>query len=157
MAWSRRFRPALFVLGAALVGVTLLGAKALTAGNGAEPHKPASAAGNGKAGGPVVLGTVDSDPQPVSYGLPPEEGLKAVTLHAAEILGVADQLGSIQKGRPANLVIATGDLLQVSTQVAGLFIDGKPLPPTSKHTRLYDRYRERLKQVKEGKAPLGTE
>ena len=34
--------------------------------------------------------------------------------------------------------------------------DGKPYEPTSKHTRLYERYRERLKEVKEGKAPLGT-
>ena len=55
-----------------------------------------------------------------------------------------------------NLVIASGDMLQASTQVVGLFIDGKPLPPTSKHTRLYERYRERLKEVKAGTAPLGT-
>src|SRR5262249_17954651 len=93
----------------------------------------------------------------VSYGLPPEEGLKAVTLDAAQVLGVAEDLGSSQKGRTANLVIATGDVLQASTQVAGLFVNGKPLPPASKHTRLYERYRERLKQVQEGKAPLGTE
>jgi hypothetical protein len=42
------------------------------------------------------------------------------------------------------------------SQVLALFIDGKPLEPSSKHTRLYERYRERLKEVKEGKAPLGT-
>jgi imidazolonepropionase-like amidohydrolase len=92
----------------------------------------------------------------VSYGLPPDEGLKAVTLYPAQILGVADQLGSIETGKRANLVLANGDILQSSTQVLALFIDGKPLEPTSKHTRLYERYRERLKEVKEGKAPLGT-
>jgi imidazolonepropionase-like amidohydrolase len=92
----------------------------------------------------------------VSYGLPPEEGLKAVTLYPAQILGVADQLGSIETGKRANLVLTNGDILQASTQVLALFIDGKPLEPTSKHTRLYERYRERLKEVKEGKAPLGT-
>jgi imidazolonepropionase-like amidohydrolase len=92
----------------------------------------------------------------VSYGLPPDEGLKAVTLYPAQILGVADQLGSIDKGKRANLVLTNGDLLQASTQVVGLFIDGKPLQPTSKHTRLAERYRERLKEVKAGKAPLGT-
>src|SRR5262249_43640074 len=75
----------------------------------------------------------------VSYGLPPEEGLKAVTQYPAEILGVGDKVGSIQKGRAANLVIATGDVLQASSQVVGLFIDGKPLAPASKHTRLYER------------------
>jgi imidazolonepropionase-like amidohydrolase len=92
----------------------------------------------------------------ISYGLPPEEGLKAVTLYPAQILGVADQLGSIETGKRANLVLTNGDILQASTQVLALFIDGKPLEPTSKHTRLYERYRERLKEVKEGKAPLGT-
>jgi imidazolonepropionase-like amidohydrolase len=92
----------------------------------------------------------------VSYGLPPEEGLKSVTLYPAQILGVSDRLGSIEKGKVANLVIATGDVLQASTHVVGLYIDGKPVPPTSKHTRLYERYRERLREVKEGTAPLGT-
>ncbi|MFL5240942.1 MAG: amidohydrolase family protein [Gemmataceae bacterium] len=92
----------------------------------------------------------------VSYGLPPEEGLKAVTLYPAQILGVGDQLGSIETGKRANLVLADGDILQASTQVKALFIDGKPLEPISKQTRLYERYRERLKEVKEGRAPLGT-
>jgi hypothetical protein len=40
--------------------------------------------------------------------------------------------------------------------VAALFIDGRPLEPTSKHTRLYERYRDRLREVREGRAPLGT-
>jgi imidazolonepropionase-like amidohydrolase len=92
----------------------------------------------------------------VSYGLPPEEALKAVTIYPAQILGVADQLGSVETGKRANLVLTNGDLLQPSTQVLGLFIDGKPLEPTSKQTRLYEKYKERLKEVKEGKAPLGT-
>jgi imidazolonepropionase-like amidohydrolase len=92
----------------------------------------------------------------VSYGLPPSEGLKAVTLYPAQILGVSEQLGSLEKGKMANLVLTNGDMLQATTQVVGLFIDGKPLPPTSKHTRLAERYRERLAEVKSGKAPLGT-
>ena len=92
----------------------------------------------------------------VSYGLPPEEGLKAVTLYPAQLLGVADQLGSIETGKRANLVLTDGDLLQASTHVLALFIDGRPLEPTSKQTRLYERYEQRLKEVREGKAPLGT-
>ncbi len=91
-----------------------------------------------------------------SYGLPPEEALKAVTLYPAQILGVEKELGSIEKGKRANLVLTNGDMLQASTQVLALFIDGRPLEPVSKHTRLYERYRERLKEVKEGRAPLGT-
>jgi imidazolonepropionase-like amidohydrolase len=92
----------------------------------------------------------------VSYGLPPEEGLKAVTLYPAQILGVADQLGSVEVGKRANLVLTNGDILQASTQVLALFIDGRPLEPANKQTRLYERYRERLREVKEGRAPLGT-
>ncbi len=92
----------------------------------------------------------------VSYGLPADEALKAVTQYPADILGVGAQLGSIDTGKRANLVLTNGDLLQPSTQVLGLFIDGKPIEPTSKQTRLYAKYRERLKEVKEGKAPLGT-
>lgn len=91
-----------------------------------------------------------------SYGLPPEEALKAVTLYPAQILGVGDQLGSISQGKRANLVLTNGDVLQASTQVMAVFIDGRPLPPTSKHTRLYERYRERLREVRAGRAPLGT-
>jgi imidazolonepropionase-like amidohydrolase len=92
----------------------------------------------------------------VAYGLPAEEGLKAVTSYPAQILGVADEVGSIDSGKRANLVLTNGDVLQATTQVVGLFIDGRPLPPTSKHTRLYERYRERLREVREGRAVLGT-
>ncbi len=93
----------------------------------------------------------------VSYGLPAEEGLKSVTLYPAQILGVANQLGTVEEGKRANLVITDGDMLQTTTQVKGLFIHGQPIEPTSKQTRLYERYRERLKEVKEGKAALGTD
>jgi len=92
----------------------------------------------------------------VSYGLPPEEGLKAVTLYPAQILGVAGQLGSIEPDKRANLVLTNGDILQASTQVLAVFIDGRPLEPVNKQTRLYERYRERLREVREGRAPLGT-
>ncbi len=92
----------------------------------------------------------------VAYGLSPEDGLKAVTLSPAQILGVADQLGSIEVGKRANLVFTNGNLLQATTQVVGLMIDGKPVAPTNKQTRLYERYQQRLKEVRAGQAPLGT-
>jgi imidazolonepropionase-like amidohydrolase len=91
-----------------------------------------------------------------SYGLPRDEALKAVTLYPAQILGIADRLGTVEVGKTANLVLTDGDLLQASTQVQALFIAGVPLEPTNKQTRLYERYRQRLQEVKEGKAPLGT-
>ena len=92
----------------------------------------------------------------IAYGLPYEEGLKAVTLYPAQILGVEDKLGAITVGRIANLVLADGDLLQPTTQVQALFIGGVPVDPHNKQTRLYERYRQRLQEVKAGRAPLGT-
>jgi imidazolonepropionase-like amidohydrolase len=92
----------------------------------------------------------------VSYGLPEEEGLKSITLYPAQILGVEKELGSIDVGKRANLVLSTGNPMQASSQVQAIFIDGKPLEPTSKQTRLYDRYKERLREVQEGRTPLGT-
>ncbi len=74
MTWLRRFRPVLFVLGVALLVGTLVGAGALTAGHGNAGDAPKSAnpaqAASAKASGPITMGTVDSDPPPVSYGLP---------------------------------------------------------------------------------------
>ncbi|MFO0947321.1 MAG: amidohydrolase family protein [Planctomycetota bacterium] len=86
----------------------------------------------------------------VAYGLPPEEGLKAITLYPARILGVDDLLGSITPGKMANLILTDGDPLQAATNIGGLFIGGRPVDTASKHTRLYERYRERLREVSSG-------
>ena len=93
----------------------------------------------------------------VAYGLPEAEALRAVTITPAQILGVADQLGSLEVGKRANLVITAGHILQPTTVVKGLFIAGKPLTPESRHTRLYAKYQQRLAEVKAGTAPLGLE
>ena len=77
----------------------------------------------------------------VAYGLPEAAALRAVTLAPAEILGVADQLGSLEVGKRANLVLTAGHILQPTTEVKGLFLAGKPLAPESRHTRLYAKYR----------------
>ncbi|QVL34064.1 amidohydrolase family protein [Telmatocola sphagniphila] len=89
----------------------------------------------------------------VAYGLPPEEGLKAVTLYPAAILGVADKLGTIESGKRANLVLTDGDLLQASTQVLAVFVNGQPYEPTSKQTRLFDKYRKRLDETQSSTVP----
>jgi imidazolonepropionase-like amidohydrolase len=79
-----------------------------------------------------------------AYGLPRDAALRALTLGAAEILGVADRMGSLEHGKLANVVVADGDLLEPTTSVRYLFIAGKPVPLESKHTRLYLQYRQRL-------------
>ncbi len=53
-----------------------------------------------------------------------DEALKAITLNAAEIWGVADQLGSLDPGKTANVVVANGDPLDVKTDVKHVFIAG---------------------------------
>src|SRR5205807_530059 len=73
-------------------------------------------------------------------GLSDEEALKAITLYPAQILGVADRLGSLEPGKIANLVVTDGDLLEIRTNVKQVFIHGRPIPLESKHTRLYERY-----------------
>ncbi len=79
----------------------------------------------------------------VAFGLPREEALKALTIYPAEIFGVADRLGSIEVGKMANLVVWDGDPLEIRSQVRYLFINGKPVPLVTKHTQLYERYRNR--------------
>ena len=74
------------------------------------------------------------------FGLPPDEALKAITLNAAEIWGVADQLGSLDVGKTANIVVATGDPLDMKTDVKRVFIAGQEIPMTSRQTRLRDEY-----------------
>lgn len=79
----------------------------------------------------------------VAYGLPYDEALKALTLNAAEIWGVADQIGSIEKGKSADLIVTDGDPLETRTQIKYSFIAGKQIDLSNKHTRLYEKHMAR--------------
>ena len=63
-----------------------------------------------------------------AFGLPYDEALKAITINAAEVWGVADQLGSLDVGKTANVVVANGDPLDVKTDVKQVFIAGRADP-----------------------------
>ncbi len=76
----------------------------------------------------------------VAWGLAREEAVKAITINAAEILGVADRLGSIEPGKMANLVVAKGDPLEIRTEVTHVFINGRDVGLNDKHRALYERY-----------------
>ena len=78
-----------------------------------------------------------------AYGLSPQEALKSVTLYPAQILGVAHQLGSIEVGKVANIVVADGDILEPRTNIRYLFINGRLIPLTSRHTELYEQFKDR--------------
>jgi imidazolonepropionase-like amidohydrolase len=79
----------------------------------------------------------------VAFGLPYEEALKAVTLNPAQIWGVADQVGSLEKGKFADLMITDGDPLEIQTQIKHLYIKGKEVSLDNRQTRLYQRYLNR--------------
>jgi imidazolonepropionase-like amidohydrolase len=86
-----------------------------------------------QAGVPFVFGSAGASPQDfvknagrsVKAGLAPETALRALTLSAAELLGVDQQLGSIEPGKVANLVVTDGDLFNEKTRVRHVFVDGK--------------------------------
>ncbi|PWT94642.1 MAG: amidohydrolase [Blastocatellia bacterium] len=78
-----------------------------------------------------------------AFGLSKADALKSVTLYAAQIMNVADRLGSIEPGKMANLVITDGDLLEARTHIRRLFIDGRDVPLVSRHTELNDAFKNR--------------
>jgi imidazolonepropionase-like amidohydrolase len=72
----------------------------------------------------------------VKYGVPRDAALRAITLTAAEIIGVADRVGSIEVGKDANLLLLTGDPLDVKTWVDTVVLDGKVAYERKNDTRL---------------------
>lgn len=78
-----------------------------------------------------------------AFGLPYEDAVRGLTLNAAQILGVSDRLGSIEPGKEATLFIADGDILDLKAQVKRMWIRGREVDLSSRHTRLYEKYRKR--------------
>ena len=76
----------------------------------------------------------------VGFGLPYDEALKAITLYPAQIWGMEKQLGSLDVGKTANVVVANGDPLDVKTDVKHVFIAGREIPLESRQTGLRDHY-----------------
>ena len=81
----------------------------------------------------------------VAYGLPYDEALKAVTIYPAQIFGVADQVGTLETGKVANIIVTNGDPLEITTDVKYLFIKGQRISLDNKHLRLYEKYLNRPK------------
>jgi imidazolonepropionase-like amidohydrolase len=81
----------------------------------------------------------------VAYGLPYDEALKAVTIYPAQIFGVADQVGTLETGKIANIIVTNGDPLELTTDVKYLFIKGQRTALDNRHLRLYEKYLNRPK------------
>lgn len=78
-----------------------------------------------------------------AYGLGALESLQSVTLHAAEILGVADRLGSLTAGKEATFFLADGDILDTRTHVLRAWVQGREIDLGDRQKALYEKYRNR--------------
>ena len=105
-----------------------------------------------RAGVPIAFGTFDSSSArvlpyevatAVAFGLDPEAALRALTLGAAEILGLADRVGSIDAGKWANVIVTDGDPLEVRTAVRHVIIRGRDVDLANRHSRSYELYGSR--------------
>jgi len=81
--------------------------------------------------------------QCVAFGLPENEALKALTLYPAQLLGVAQRLGSIEPGKEATLIVCDGSILDIRANVKRVWIAGREVSLESRHTRLYEKYKNR--------------
>jgi imidazolonepropionase-like amidohydrolase len=81
----------------------------------------------------------------VAHGLPYDDGLKAVTLYPAQMFGLDAQLGTVETGKIANLIVTNGDPLDVTTAVRYLFIKGQLTSTDNKQKALYEKYLNRPK------------
>jgi imidazolonepropionase-like amidohydrolase len=81
----------------------------------------------------------------VAHGLPYDEALKSVTVYPAQIFGLADQLGTLESGKIANIIVTNGDPLEITTDVRYLFIKGRLTSTDNKHKALYEKYLNRPK------------
>ena len=135
------------------VPVILGAVQALPAEEDAAYDGPFTAPGElDRAGVPIAFGTFDASSArvlpyeaatAVAFGLDPEAALRALTLGAAEILGLDDRLGSIDAGKWANLIVTDGDPLEVRTSVRHVIIRGRDVGLANRHSRSYELYRSR--------------
>jgi len=92
---------------------------------------------------PLVRNLPYSAAQSVAFGLPEAEALKGLTLYPAQLAGVADRLGSIEPGKEATLFAADGDIFDLRANVKRMWLAGKEINLESRHTRLYEKYKNR--------------
>lgn len=84
----------------------------------------------------------------VSYGLPKDIAMKALTIWPAEIFGAEKDIGTVEPGKLANFVITTGDPMDLRTQIVDVFIKGRMAPDDDRHSRLWQKYKSRPLPIK---------
>ncbi len=78
-----------------------------------------------------------------AYGLDADRAMRAITLQPAQILGLGDQLGSLESGKRANIILTTGNPLEITTLTLAAWIDGAPVDLGDKQKSLNEKYRQR--------------
>jgi len=81
-----------------------------------------------------------------AFGLPEDEAIKAVTLYPAELMGIADRVGSLEPGKDATLLITTGNPLDYLTNIEQAYIEGREIDMRDIHRFFFEKYMERLRQ-----------
>jgi imidazolonepropionase-like amidohydrolase len=82
----------------------------------------------------------------VAFGLPEEEALKAVTINAAEFMGIAEKVGSLEVGKEATLLITTGTPLDMTSDIQQSYIQGREIDMNDIQKHFFKKYMEKVKQ-----------
>ena len=82
----------------------------------------------------------------VAFGLPEEEALKAVTINAAEFMGISDRVGSLEPGKQATLLITTGTPLDMTSDIEQSYIQGREINMMDIQKFFFEKYMEKLRQ-----------
>lgn len=99
--------------------------------------------GSNRFAASAVRNLPNSAAQAVAFGLDKNSALNGLTIYPAQLLGLDDKLGSIETGKEASLIALNGELLDTRAQVTHMWIAGKAVSLSSRHTKLYDKYRNR--------------
>jgi len=84
----------------------------------------------------------------VAFGLPEEAAIEAVTINAAEFMGIGDRVGSLEPGKDATLLITTGNPLDYLSNIEQGYIQGRELDMRDIHRFFFDKYMEKLRQLR---------
>ena len=82
----------------------------------------------------------------VAFGLPEEEALKAVTINAAEFMGIGDRVGSLEPGKQATLLITTGTPLDMTSDIEQSYIQGREINMMDIQKFFFEKYMQKVRQ-----------
>lgn len=83
----------------------------------------------------------------VAFGLPEEEAIKAVTINAAEFLGLDDRIGSLEPGKQATLLITTGTPIDMTSDIEQAYIQGRELDMNDIQKHFFEKYMTKIRQL----------